>query len=338
MMDRQSFIASLPELKKSLHPETEGWNEALAKAQAANPWFIPAFMKEALEAIRTSFLDAILCDTWLASYPQGNSSGKNIGLVMAGNIPLVGFHDLFSVLASGHTAMVKLSDKDAYLLPYVTQLWSSILPALASRIRYVDKLEHMDAVIATGSNNSLRYFEYYFNKYPHLFRQNRNGVAILHGNESPEALRLLASDLFLYFGLGCRNVSKIYVPEGYDFSAWHEAIEPWAFVGNHNKYKNNLDYNFAIYLINNVPHIHLEHLILKQDDAIASRIGCLHYSFYTDQEQVVLDLQKRKEEIQCVVSGSPIEGWEHIRFGESQRPALDQYADGVDTMTFLTQL
>ena len=153
-----------------------------------------------------------------------------------------------------------------------------------------------------------------------------------------EDLRQLGKDIFLFFGLGCRNVSKIYVPEGYDFSGWEEAIAEWKYLGDHNKYRNNLDYNFAIYIINSVPHMNLGHLILKEDDAIASRIGCVHYSYYEDLNSLADQLQTKKEEIQCIVSKDQVEGWDHVRFGESQRPHLDQYADGVDTMQFLTSL
>jgi hypothetical protein len=257
---------------------------------------------------------------------------------MAGNIPLVGFHDLLCVLAAGHTAVVKMSDKDSILLPYFVSQWNEILPGLKDQVHIVDKLSGMDAVIATGSNNSLRYFEYYFQKYPHLFRHNRNGVAVLNGDETVDELKWLARDIFLYFGLGCRNVAKVYVPEKYDFGQWPEAIGDWSFLADHNKYRNNLDYNYAIYITNHVPHIHLGHLILKEDDQIASRIGCLHFQYYQRQDQLNEWFHQQKADIQCVVSQQALPSWDHIKFGESQEPGLEQYADGVDTMQFLTQL
>jgi hypothetical protein len=250
----------------------------------------------------------------------------------------VGFHDLLCVLASGNKAMIKLSDKDPYLLPWITTHWISICPSLSGAITYVNKFEWFDAVIATGSNNSARYFDYYFRSYPHILRQNRNGVAVLTGNETVEDLKKLARDIFLFFGLGCRNVSKLFVPRGYDFTPWDEAMSDWKFLEDHHKYKNNLEYNYAIFLINSIPHINIGQLILKEDEAIASRIGCLHYSYYDNESVVQGILDAHQEEIQCVVSKSPITGWEHIGFGESQHPRLDQYADGVDTMQFLTTL
>jgi hypothetical protein len=234
--------------------------------------------------------------------------------------------------------VIKLSVKDSGLLPFITDQWINLYPELQSSIFYVDRLDKIDTVIATGSNNSGRYFEYYFRQYPHLFRQNRNGVAFLTGTESMTDLKNLAKDIFMFFGLGCRNVSKIYVPEGYDFSAWQEAIADWSFMSDHNKYRNNLDYNYAIYLINQVPHINLGHLILKEDEAIASRIGCLHYSYYRDVSDVENELEQRREEIQCVVSATKFSSWDQVAFGATQYPALDQYADGVDTMNFLSTL
>ena len=244
----------------------------------------------------------------------------------------------FCVLASGHQAIIKLSEKDSHLIRFVTEKWIEILPELASHLSFVDKLEDYDAVIATGSNNSSRYFEYYFRNHPHILRKNRNGVAVLTGSETPEELEKLSDDIFLYFGLGCRNVSRLYVPEDYDFANWHTAIEKWKYLKEHNKYRNNLDYNYAIYMINRVPHINLEHLILKQDDLIASRIGCVHYSFYKDQSDLHEQLSSRKDEIQCLVSLDPVAGWQHVKPGQSQYPSLQQYADGVDTMEFLQSL
>jgi hypothetical protein len=223
-------------------------------------------------------------------------------------------------------------------LPWITGRWIKICPELADAITYTERLEGFDAAIATGSNNSARYFDYYFRDYPHILRQNRNGVAVLTGEETIDDLKELANDIFLFFGMGCRNVSKIFVPRGYDFSAWDEAMADWKYLEDHNKYKNNLEYNYAIYLINSIPHINIGQLIIKEDEAIASRIGCLHYSFYDEMSSVERTLDGQRQEIQCVISKSPIAGWELVGFGESQHPRLDQYADGVDTMQFLTTI
>ncbi|MBP8085898.1 MAG: acyl-CoA reductase [Saprospiraceae bacterium] len=338
MSSSASFLSSLPALRGLLTHPSQSLEDIIQKAFAANPWFIPEFTKAAIDSIATEFLDENACAQWISSYPQSSDTQKTIAVIMAGNLPLVGFHDLLCILASGHKALIKLSDKDSVLLPWLTDQWITIEPSLAPSIKYVYRLDGFDAAIATGSNNSARYFDYYFRSYPHVLRQNRNGIAVLTGEESLEELRQLAKDIFLFFGLGCRNVSRIYVPSGYDFSGWEEAMAEWKYLGDHNKYRNNLDYNFAIYIINSVPHINLGHLILKEDDAIASRIGCVHYSYYDDLNSLEDLLQTKKDEIQCIVSKDPIQGWDHVRFGESQQPRLDQYADGIDTMQFLTSL
>jgi len=337
-MERSAFLSSLDKLKEAILASQTALDEVYIKSEQNNSWFIRRFLEASIDAILQQFIDQDKCRRWLQSYLEKNSQPRRVGLIMAGNIPLVGFHDLFCVLAAGHKAVIKLSDKDPWLLPFVTDQWKRVCPELEDHITYVERLDKIDTVIATGSNNSGRYFEYYFRQFPHLFRQNRNGVAFLTGKESMTDLKNLAKDVFIFFGLGCRNVSKIYVPAGYDFSQWQEVIAEWSFLGDHNKYRNNLDYNYAIYLINSVPHINLGHLILKEDDAIVSRIGCLHYSYYDDQSKVESELHQRRDEIQCVISGSPLASWEHVTFSETQNPRLDQYADGVDTMQFLTTL
>ncbi|MEO5905261.1 MAG: acyl-CoA reductase [Saprospiraceae bacterium] len=337
-MKREEFLRSLEPLKNVLSENNDDVKNIIQEAYTMNSWFIPEFTLHALSAISSEFLDAEKCENWLNQYHIGNHISKRIGIVMAGNIPLVGFHDLFCVLASGHQAVVKLSDKDSVLMKFLMEEWRKVYPDLATRVHFTNKLEGFEAVIATGSNNSSRYFEYYFRNHPHILRRNRNGVAVLSGNESARELLKLADDIFLYFGLGCRSVSHIYVPENYSFELWDVAIEKWKYLADHNKYKNNLDYNFAIYIINQVPHLNLESLILKEDEAIPSRIGCVHYSYYSEEESLIRLLASKREEIQCIASAEKIKDWDHIRFGQSQYPALNQYADGVDTMTFLTSL
>ena len=337
MADQQKLLKSLGPLKEALQQSGKK-EEVFIKAERTNPWFTLEFINASLQSILDEFIDPAKCAAWLGRYKTNPPDPKRVGLIMAGNIPLVGFHDLFCVLCSGHKAVIKLSDKDPYLLPFILEEWSKLLPEISDSVRIVEKLDGIDAVIATGSNNSARYFEYYFKKYPHVFRRNRNGVAILDGNETKQDLQKLGNDIFMYFGLGCRNVSKIFVPGGYSFENWPESLKSFEDLGHHNKYRNNLDYNYTIYLINNVPHINLGHLILKEDDAIASRIGCLHFSYYNSQEEVDAQLNEHRGEIQCIVSNEPKEGWEWIPFGFTQQPKLDQYADGVDTMEFLSQL
>ena len=331
-------MTDLVALKNYLQSDDPALEEAIQKAYSQNQWFIPDFTRQAISSIAEQFLNESRYKNWVGSYEVSDAEPKKVAIVMAGNVPLVGFHDLISVLASGHNAIIKLSDKDAVLSRHITDKWIEFNPALSDRISYTDRLNDFDAVIATGSNNSARYFEYYFKNHPHILRRNKNGVAVLTGNETEKDLKDLSSDIFLYFGLGCRNVSKIYVPPGYDFSVWKNAIHEWEYLIDHNKYKNNLDYNFTIYIINQVPHIQLGHLILKEDDAIASRIGCVHFSYYENMTVLEQELEDRMNEIQCIVSVDPVRNWEHILPGQSQNPALHQYADGVDTMKFLTSL
>lgn len=338
MMGENHFMESLHPLHAYLKLHDAALEAAIQKSHSINPWFIPEFTHRAINAIADQYLDEAKCKQWLESYSSSNGKPLRVGIVMAGNVPLVGFHDLMCVLASGHDPVIKLSEKDSVLSRFITDEWIKIDPSLASRISFTEKLENFDAVIATGSNNSSRYFEYYFRDYPHILRRNRNGVAVLTGDETPPELKSLSKDIFLYFGLGCRNVSKLYVPDGYDFSGWDEAISEWKYLSDHNKYRNNLEYNLAIYIINRVPHIAFEQLILKEDKMIASRIGCVHYEYYDEEEQLISNLEVRRNEIQCIVSVDPVKGWDHVRPGQSQYPQLHQYADGIDTMKFLTSL
>ncbi len=338
MVDRENLIKSLPILRARLLEEGPTFEEVSQKAAASNPWFTNEFVKLALDSIVDNFLNEEDCRSWLALYQPASGPPKKVAVIMAGNLPLVGFHDLFCILMSGHQVVVKLSDKDTHLLPWFIAQWIEVCPELSSSITYIERLEDFDAVIATGSNNSSRYFDFYFKAYPHILRRNRNGVAVLTGDESQEELLNLSKDIFQYFGLGCRNVSKVYVPQGYDFSQWNDIVLNWDYLSHHHKFKNNLEYNFALYIINSIPHLNLGSLILKEDDAIASRIGSLHYSYYTSPSGLLDTLESVRDQIQCVVSVSPLAGWDHIAFGTSQLPKLNQYADGVDTMTFLSNL
>ena len=335
---QEDFLRSLLPLKQYLKSDDPELTKIIDQAYALNRWFIPEFTRQAIDAIADEFLDEIKVREWLKAYTISDHGQKRVAIIMAGNVPLVGFHDLICVLASGHHAIVKLSDKDSLLTEFITSEWTRMEPSLSSRISFTDRLDQFDAVIATGSNNSSRYFEYYFKNHPHILRRNRNGVAVLNGHETNDDLRKLSKDIFLYFGLGCRSVSKVFVPEGYDFSEWNLVTADWKYLSDHNKYRNNLDYNYAIYIINQVPHIQLGHLILKEDEAIGSRIGCVHFAYYQDQGNLISELEAKRNEIQCLISNDPIDSWEHVRPGQSQYPALNQYADGVDTMHFLTTL
>ena len=274
---------------------------------------------------------------WLSSYSIENIPQKRIALILAGNIPLVGFHDLLCTLLIGHTAIVKLSSNDKVLLPFLISELKNLTPIFEDKIIFTEeKLTDFDAVIATGSNNTARYFEYYFGKKPHIIRKNRNSVAILTGEETKEELELLGKDIFTYFGLGCRNVSKIFIPENYDFTNFFQAIYSFHSVMNHQKYINNYDYNKAVYLMNLEQLLENGFLLLKEDKHYASPIATLFYEKYTNISSLQERLTEDKELIQCIVSNSSFPN--SITFGQAQIPSLRDYADGIDTIAFLNNI
>jgi len=258
---------------------------------------------------------------------------------MAGNIPMVGFNDLLCVLISGNKFVGKLSSDDKFLLPFIAKILIAANSKFSDYIEFTEgQLKNIDAVIATGSNNSSRYFDYYFGKYPNIIRKNRNSIAVLTGNESMNDLRLLGKDVFQYFGLGCRNVSKLFVPKGYKFHTFYESIFDYKNFNKNNKYGNNYEYNRTVYLMSNHPSL-LDNnfLLLKEAPAYTSPIGVLFYEFYSDIHALNERLEKEKEQIQCIVSRSPVIK-NKIDFGEAQCPGLADYADGIDTMRFLIGL
>lgn len=338
MTKREEFLAALPALRTVISRHLAPDDELIWRAGGQNPWFTPEFTQAALHAIANDLLDEAACRDWLSRYPEIPLTPQRIGLVLAGNLPLVGFHDVFCVLAAGHHAVIKLSDKDSVLLPALMAEWAQLWPDLATRVSFVDRISGIDAVIATGTDNAARHFDYYFRQYPRLLRGHRNGVAVLRGDETPADMAALMEDIFLYFGLGCRNVSALLVPADYDFADWFDYVAPWAALADHHKYKHNLDYNLAIYMINGLAHLNLGPLIIRPDDSIASRIGSLHYRTYATDEAMKAMLEADRDKIQCVISRAPVEGWDHVRPGQSQHPRPDQYADGEDTMHFLLNL
>jgi len=274
---------------------------------------------------------------WTSNYNLENSSNKTVALVLAGNIPLVGFHDFLSVLISGNKVLAKLSSNDKLLLPFLTKYLISVEPEFENKITFTEeKLEEFDAVIATGSNNTARYFDYYFGKYPNIIRKNRNSVAILTGNESHEQLEKLSDDIFRYFGLGCRNVSKLYLPKDYNFDIFFKAMFKWNKVINDHKYINNYDYNKAVYLMSNLNLLDNEFLLLKEDPNFSSPISVLFHETYENKEVLEQLIITEKDNIQCVVSEIGMEN--EIGFGETQNPQLWDYADDIDTLDFLLKL
>jgi len=307
--------------------------EALySRAQASNQWFRPNNIDEALAGIR-SFLNEKDLRTWAERY-SFSSSHKKVGLVMAGNIPLVGFHDLMCVLVSGHKAVVKLSSQDEVLSRYVIDALIKIEPQFNEFIEIADRLNHVEAVIATGSDNTARYFEYYFKHIPHIIRKNRTSCAVLDGKESEAELHELGKDIFQYYGLGCRNVSKVFVPEGFDFPFFFRAIESHQPIIDHHKYTNNYEYRKSIFLVNRHDHLDNGFLLVQENESLTSPISVLYYEYYKDQALLKQKLEAQKEKIQCIVSREA--NWpESFDLGQAQRPKIDDYADGVDTMKFL---
>jgi hypothetical protein len=314
--------------------------QLINQGKLTNPWFTPENVLKALITIGECLTENNL-NHWLDRYREkliNTKSIKRVGVVMAGNIPLVGFHDFLCVVVSGNKIIARLSSEDNQLLPAIAKELNEIDPGLSEQIIFTEeKLENYDAVIATGSNNTSRYFEYYFRHVPHIIRKNRNGVAVLTGNESDEELTLLGEDIFLYFGLGCRSVSKLFVPRNYSFDRLFHLLEKYHGVGDHNKYNNNYEYYKSIYLINGLKHFDSGFLLLKHDSAFASPPAVLFYEEYDNLELLNAQLQAAHDQIQCIVGHSKeIAG--SIPFGGAQKPELWDYADGVDTMDFLLNL
>ncbi|HRH03339.1 MAG TPA: acyl-CoA reductase [Bacteroidia bacterium] len=314
--------------------------QLFASVKLQNGWFTETNVRNSILAIAEMLQEKHLVK-WVSNYPLSESSpSKRIGIVMAGNIPLVGFHDFLSVVISGNCAVMKLSSDDALLLPLVVKILSSIEPGFMSQVDFsVGGLKNIDAVIATGSGNTARYFEYYFSKMPSLIRKNRNSLAVLDGNEKPEELTKLGDDIFSYFGLGCRNVSKLFIPQGYDLDRFFKAIYSYSELINHNKYANNFDYNRAVYLMGKDKEGLLENgfLFLVKSNEYASPVAVLFYEYYDSAEQLNRQFETDREKIQCIVSNSALIK-NCIPLGSSQRPQLWEYADNVDTLQFLVTL
>ena len=310
--------------------------DLIALSQSHNNWFTP----ENVHFSISSWSDALTennLNQWLSAYNFIEKEPKNVGLILAGNIPLVGFHDFLSVLISGNNVLVKTSSKDDYLIKFLAKYLIALDNRFNEKITFVeDKLENFDAVIATGSNNTARYFEYYFKNKPSIIRKSRNSVAVLTGNETPEEMTLLSEDVFRYFGLGCRNVSKIFVPKNYNFDAFFNGMYAQKDVIYYEKYANNYDYNKAVFLMSNFQLLDNEFLTIKEDTSHASPISSVFYEYYEDVNEVKARIQQDAEMIQCVVSNGIIEN--SVYFGNTQKPNLWDYADNVDTLQFLINL
>ncbi|WP_310378572.1 acyl-CoA reductase [Flavobacterium sp.] len=306
-------------------------------SQSHNGWYTPEQVYFSIQSWTKALTETNL-NQWISPYSfdcaQDDKKVKTVALILAGNIPLVGFHDFLSVLITGNSVLVKTSSNDQHLLPFLANYIIAIEPEFADRITFVEgKLENFDAVIATGSNNTARYFEYYFKDKPSIIRKNRNSIAVLDGNESKAQLTALGEDIFRYFGLGCRNVSKLFVPKGYTFDAFFEAIFEFQEVIHYEKYANNYDYNKAVFLMSNYKLLDNGFLTLKEDKSHASPISSVFYEFYESPSDLQTRLQSESEQIQCIVSNNLVKN--SIDFGQTQQPKLWDYADNVDTISFL---
>ncbi|MDF4223186.1 acyl-CoA reductase [Maribacter sp. M208] len=303
------------------------------KAQHYNGWFSEENCVHAYNEWG-NILTRQNIETWLNNYDLTINKEKTIALIMAGNIPLVGFHDLLCVLITGNKALVKLSSNDQKLIPLIIEYLIAIEPSFKDKVTFTkEKLTNYDAVIATGSNNTARYFEYYFSKKPNIIRKNRNSIAVLNGKESSKELTALGEDIFRYFGLGCRSVSKIYIPKNYGIDTFYKAMFPYNDIINHHKYANNYDYNKAVYLMSEFKILDNGFLILKEEESFGSPIASLFYEYYENAIELKTALKKDEDKIQCIVSSGFIDG--EISFGNTQKPSLNDYADGIDTVDFL---
>jgi len=329
-------IDNLVELGKLLS-NSEELKEKTAFAEHLNPWFVPHFVQASFDAITKEMLREDKLNEWLKKYEPCNVN-KTIGLIFAGNIPLVGFHDFLCCYVAGCSMKIKLSSKDDDLFRFVFESLCEIDSTLRNKVELVDTLKNFDAVIATGSDNTNRYFEYYFRNHPKILRKNRSSVAILTGEETEEDLEKLADDVFMYFGFGCRNVSKLFVPTGYDLTQLFPRFEKnYKWLHNHNKFMNNYDYNRTLLMLNKAPHLANEFLMLVENPTIASSVGTLNYSFWHDENILNSQLKQQADKIQCVVSKEPAK-WNlpsSVGFGQAQHPKLWDYADGADTLEFL---
>jgi hypothetical protein len=332
-MQLQQRIDLLVQLGTYMLGDDEGWQRAQQKAHAENNWFIPDFIQLAVSKIVNNFLQPAALLQFAQQYgvPDERTEPKKVGLVLAGNIPLVGFHDVLCTFLSGHYALIKPSAKDDTLIRHLVEKLIGWNSAAEPYLQFQPLLKGCDAYIATGGNNTGRYFEYYFQNYPSIIRRNRTSVAVLTGQESSAELENLSDDIHLYFGLGCRNVTQLYVPRGYDFIPLLAAFDKYSQFINHHKYKNNYDYNLAMHILNNRYYMTNGSTLLVEDVSPFSPISQVHFQYYDALQDVQQNLQKQ-EALQCIV------GKEFTPLGQAQNPRLADFADGVDTMQFLNSL
>lgn len=314
--------------------KSAGLNDLINKQYITNPWFTPDNVSAAIRSIACELTEEKLT-RWTSAYPQLQKDSKPLtaGIIMAGNIPLAGFHDFLTVLISGNRVKAKTSSKDPELIVKISEILSSVNPEFSEMIEFAEGLlKDFDIVIATGSNNSSRYFEYYFGRYPGIIRKNRNSIAVIDGNETGEELKCLGSDIFRYFGLGCRSVSKIYIPDGFDVKAIIPSWQPYSGLTTHGKYANNYDFYKAVYLVNKEKFLDTGYLLLREENGLSSPVAVLYFEFYQSPESLNEEILGLKDKIQCVV------GHSYVPFGEAQSPHLWDYADEIDTLDFILKI
>ncbi len=312
--------------------------EIADKAKFQNPWFTKSTVASAVLEL-SKMLEENSLKEWTLQYNIQKKAAKRIAVVMAGNIPLVGFHDALCVLITGNFLIAKLSSKDSILMEYVLEKLAEIEPAFSKMYEVTkDKLKNFDAIISTGSDNSARYFEYYFGKYPHIIRKNRNSVAVILDSDTPTEYQKIGEDIFSYFGLGCRNVSKIYVPQNFNMVAFLDSLTHFESLTEHHKYMNNYEYNRSIFLMSQIQHLDTGYALFKEENSYNSPIAVVNYSTYNSLKDVELELQQNAENLQCVVCSENTLNFPTVLPGESQQPKVSDYADNIDTIKFLIEL
>lgn len=331
-MTLQQRIEILVKLGDYMQNNSHRWSAVKEQANRANPWFVPEFIEMASESIAASYLQKDKLEKWVSEYkvPATNTNPKTAGVVMAGNIPMVGFHDMLCIFITGHKQLIKLSSKDNLLIKHLVSIMCEWEPGVEKNISFAENLKGCDAYIATGSNNSSRYFEYYFGKYPSIIRKNRTSTAVIDGTETAAELEKLADDIQTYFGLGCRNVTKLYVPAGYNFEGLLKALNKYEHYEDFHKYKHNYDYQLALLMMGNKFYMTNGTILLSENTSFFTAVSQVNYAYYTSEKD--LEPLHNNESIQCVV------GHTAIPFGLAQNPKLTDYADGIDTIKFALSL
>lgn len=331
VMEKAKILAALANVGTQLVNPDEKLSEVLQNTTIYNPWFTQMECKRMLNSFSEKLLSKAALSDWSATFETAANPGKTVGLVLAGNVPFVGMHDILCVLASGHKAMVKLSSKDKFFFPWFKAALVAQDGYFEDAIHFVEQLKNFDAVIATGSNNAARYFEYYFGKHPHIIRKNRTSIAILTGNETKEEIYNLGKDIFYYYGLGCRNVGKVFIPENYDVQNLFKYWEDYSYVIDNNKYSNNYDYNRALLMLSNTDYLTNDFYMLVPNKELFSPLSLLYTETYNSDEDLQMKIDGIAENLQCIVAAAP----GNTAFGATQFPGLSDYADHIDTMAFL---